>query len=610
MRRSNRIAGQRRTSLVLSGLVVAISLALPASSAHADQAWCGQVIRGSFSLSNSLLACGGDGLVVGAGGVTIDLNGHTIEGTGLGSGIRVDGHDDVTIRNGTIRNFDHGVLLQPGTQRNTVTGISLETTELAGVQLNDADGNQIRGNRGTGLSGIGVHMVGGASLNFVGHNTFGAGNGEAMVMEGGSNSNRLEGNTVTESSDTSVRIDFSAGNFVIGNTLGGGSDAAIMTTASNGSVIQSNRVLGVGDAAISIAASTRNVVRFNSLGMSADAGVALAEVTDSLVKANQMSHTGDAAIALRLGSSNIRVIDNQADHSSDAGVFLADGVGNVVRGNILLANTTGVEVSGGQQNVVEFNTANASLGSGIELSGSPNSTVFANTVHNNGTGGIVAQENLSSRIEGNHAHANGGDGIDVGGLGTAVVYNLATNNGGWGIYAKDGVIDGGRNGARLNAEAAQCYLILCNDGSGWVAPVRPPEPLDPLEIGLEGGTAPAPLRTLRRPRKAKAAKRLVVVRCKQRRAKRSRRGGRARARKGAVCKASFRARRGSRRLVGRLIRDDHSYAGGRRKVRPGQRGKLAMKARRRPRGGRYTLVLSFEDQRGRPTVVRRPVRVR
>ena len=336
--------------------------------------------------------------------------------------------------------------------------------------------------------------------------------------------------------------------------MSGGSDAAITMTGAPRSVIQSNNVYGVGDAAILLAASTANVVRFNTLGQSADAGVVLSGVSDSLIKGNTMSHAGDAAISLQLGSSNVRIIDNQASHSSDAGVFMAEGVGNVVRGNVLLSNTTGIEVSGGRGNLVEFNTTNAGLGTGIEVADSVTATVFGNTTNNNGTGGIVADDGaLSADVRGNQASGTGGDGIAVGGVGTAVNNNLATNNGGWGIYAASGVLDNGANGARGNAEPAQCYLISCSNGHGWIAPGRPPEPLDPLEIGLEGGVAPPPrkVRGLRRPKK-----RLAVVSCRERRAPKRGRGKAKAAKPKTVCEASYRARRGSLRLTGRLVRDD------------------------------------------------------
>jgi hypothetical protein len=155
----NRIEGHRRIGLFLSGLLVSAALVVPVSSVQADQVHCGQVITTSTTLGNSLSACPGDGLVIGAGGITVDLNGHSIDGVGLGVGIRNDGHDDVTVRNGRVTQFDYGVILNPGTLRNTVSGITFAETEWSGIQLNAATGNQVRGNSVSAFSDSGVHLL-------------------------------------------------------------------------------------------------------------------------------------------------------------------------------------------------------------------------------------------------------------------------------------------------------------------------------------------------------------------------------------------------------------------------------------------------------------------
>ena len=82
---------------------------------------CGQLITQSVLVQNDLLDCLGDGLVVGASNITIDLNGHTLDGTGLGAGVLNNGFDNVTITNGTIQEFDFGVQLNAGTSLNVIS---------------------------------------------------------------------------------------------------------------------------------------------------------------------------------------------------------------------------------------------------------------------------------------------------------------------------------------------------------------------------------------------------------------------------------------------------------------------------------------------------------
>ena len=66
--------------------------------------WCGETVTQDVRLDGDL-ACAGNGLTVGADGIRIDLNGHTIQGSGTGVGIAITGHHDVTISGGRLRGF-------------------------------------------------------------------------------------------------------------------------------------------------------------------------------------------------------------------------------------------------------------------------------------------------------------------------------------------------------------------------------------------------------------------------------------------------------------------------------------------------------------------------
>ena len=77
---------------------------------------CGAVIVTDITLDADLLGCPGHGLVVGADDITIDLGGHTLQGTAAaagvaGFGVDLRGHRSVTIRNGHIDGFFYGVNL-------------------------------------------------------------------------------------------------------------------------------------------------------------------------------------------------------------------------------------------------------------------------------------------------------------------------------------------------------------------------------------------------------------------------------------------------------------------------------------------------------------------
>jgi parallel beta-helix repeat protein len=614
MRGLRHIVDLGRGRLLPAGAAAAaVGVALLVPVAHADQVACGQVITTNTTISNSLAGCAGDGLVIGASGITVDLNGNTIQGTGLGVGIMNNGHSDVTIRNGAVLNFDHGVILNPGTVRNAVTGLKLSNNEWSAIQLNAASGNHLAQNQLSELGDVGVRFTNGSSDNAIKGNVVGAGAGDSFVVELGSHRNWFEGNLVQVSAGQALRVTDSTNTMVLGNEFAGSSDMGITMTSAPGSVVQANKLGGGGDAGVLLTGGSASVVRFNAFGQSSDAGVILEGMSNSLVKGNALSSAGDAAIVLRGGSSDVRVIDNTASHASDAGIFISDGTANTVRGNILTNNAHGIELDAGQQNRVEFNTTKDNLGLGMEVSESSGNYVFGNTADGNLVGGIwVDHGGIGNTVEGNAARGNGGDGINVIGAGTVVRYNLARNNQGWGIYAEQGVIDGGRNGASGNSELLQCHLIICNDGSDWVAPVRPPEPLDPLELGLPDMTAVGPRaqRALRagRGRPRRRARTAVVV-CKRRPAVRGR-AARKRNRVRAVCKAEYKAKRSTRRVTGRLVRHGKPAARGARRVRGGSRGMVSLLARKPLVRGRYRLVLSYRGGRHRASVTRRTVRLR
>jgi parallel beta-helix repeat protein len=601
----------RRRLLPVGVAAAAVCVALLVPAAHADQIACGQVVRTSVTITNSLAGCAGDGLVIGASGITVDLNGNTIQGSGLGVGILNNGHSDVTIRNGAILNFDHGVILNPGTVRNAVTGLNLSKNEWSAIQLNAASGNQVAQNQLSDLGDIGVRLTNGASDNAITGNVVGTGAGDSFVVELGSQRNWFEGNLVQVSAGQALRVTDSTNTMVLGNEFAGSSDMGITMTAAPGSVVQANKLGGGGDAGVLLSGGTASVVRFNAFGQSSDAGVILEGMSNSLVKGNSLASAGDAAILLRGGSSDIRVIDNTASHASDAGIFISDGSANTVRGNILTGNAHGIELSGGHQNRVEFNAMEANLGFGMEVSESAGNTIYANTADRNLVGGILVDHGaIGNTVEGNAARGNGGDGIHVISAGTVVRYNLAKNNQGWGIYAEPGVIDGGRNGASGNTELLQCHLIICNDGSDWVAPVRPPEPLDPLELGLPDMSAVGPRaqQALRAARGRRRARTAAVVVCKRRPARG--RAARKRNRVRAVCKAKYKAKRSTRRVTGQLMRHGKPAARGARKVRGGSRGLVSLLARKPLGRGRYKLVLSYRAGPHRASVTRRTVRLR
>jgi hypothetical protein len=103
-----------RRFLTVAGLAAA-TLATSAPVALADTGWGTWTISrpGSYKLYRNLSVGSGDGIVITASGVTLDLNGHRVSTTarGTGRGLVVQGAKGVVIRDGSVSGFNANVAL-------------------------------------------------------------------------------------------------------------------------------------------------------------------------------------------------------------------------------------------------------------------------------------------------------------------------------------------------------------------------------------------------------------------------------------------------------------------------------------------------------------------
>ncbi|MEU9331831.1 right-handed parallel beta-helix repeat-containing protein [Streptomyces sp. NPDC048290] len=409
---------------VTAAALLSVLTAAPPAQATAQQLSCGQTVTTSVVLGADLLDCPGDGLIVGAHGITIDLAGHTVDGVGLGTGIRNDGFDHTTVTNsaGTpaqVQEFDHGVRLDPGTSGAVVERLTLQFNEWAGVALDDADtGNHVRNNTITRQSQRGITVTGGSSDNTIADNTVTANQGEGIYVEN-STGNRIERNSVTDSGDTALILDGSSGNTLLSNTVSGSSDGAI-------------------------------VLRSGS--------------HDNLVQSNTGSQNSDAGLSLTDSSRN-RVLSNTFQGSGDSGIALQYAHDSTLSGNDVSGNPGGIELIHSDRNVISSNLANDSTGDGISVEQSLSTTLELNQVNRNDARGIYvvgdAAPGTGTKILRNTASGNAADGIHVSKSVHTLQGNTTRDNSGWGVYAEQGNTDGGGNRASGNGEAAQCSGVVC-----------------------------------------------------------------------------------------------------------------------------------------------------
>jgi parallel beta-helix repeat protein len=300
--------------------------------------FCGQVINHSIIAQNDLVDCEWDGLVVGAPNITIDLNGHTVDGKAKAAGIRNDGHDWVTIRNGVVRDFEQGVmLLSPGTKFNTVELIEASSNKEAGISLGHAphplsilippvedppptfqsgvDSNRIRNNTLVANAGVGLWLTNAARYNDLHNNAIGSNSSDGIWVE------RAHENIVRE------------------NEIFNSSGPAVALEGANGNTVRDN-LFAENDMGVSI-----DVTRVLVYGIPSN---------DNVIQGNTLTENGGDGFWI-FNSEGNQILDNVAPDGGGSGVELDQARDTLIKGNNLRGNLSGVSAKQSTGNRIEGN---------------------------------------------------------------------------------------------------------------------------------------------------------------------------------------------------------------------------------------------------------------
>jgi parallel beta-helix repeat protein len=368
----------RRLSTLI--VVAGVALGLAACQPSGD---CGRVLTEDTTLQADVRNCPGDGLVIGADGIVVRLDGHTVDGTeAAGSaGIRLAGHDDVLIEGpGRITEFADGVLVADGL-RNRVRNLT-STDNGFGIHLVDADasrliGNDARDNLGVGASPSGIRRAGilleGSDGNLVeGNELFQDAGGPGAVLVG-SSSNRVLDNVARNSDNPNIWLRESHRNVVAGNHSTGSNVVAIELIASDDNLVERNVASDNESEGITVTGgSSRNVVRFNEALLNENVGIVVLDAVGTVIRGNDTSgqrtrttadgiqvraaasgtvvrentSNGNGDDGIDVDSPSTRIVDNTADGNGDLGIEavagVSDGGGNRASGNGNPAQCTGV----------------------------------------------------------------------------------------------------------------------------------------------------------------------------------------------------------------------------------------------------------------------------
>jgi parallel beta-helix repeat protein len=340
--------------------------------AQASHVSCGDTITADTTLDSDLLNCPNNGIVIGADDITLDLNGHTIDGDGepfepcpdgefCDVGLLNDGHDGITVRHGSVREFALGVFVGRA-RHNRVLRISSSRNVFFGFVVARSARSVVRNSSGSGNlppDGDGMGVFGSHDVRVVGnsfrHNPLG-------IHVQDSTNNVIRGNLISRNSGQGIKIDANRNqvrrnlcvrnlgeciivngnrNVIAGNRARR-NGVGIGIEKGRGNVVARNVVvdarfqgiyLGIRQPPIG---GDHNVVRRNRVRGSVDDGFAVRQKDDhSLLRRNIARGNGDDGFDVE--STSTKLTGNRAVRNADLGIEavpgVIDGGGNIAHNN-------------------------------------------------------------------------------------------------------------------------------------------------------------------------------------------------------------------------------------------------------------------------------------
>jgi parallel beta-helix repeat protein len=208
-------------------------------SAYA-QVSCGQTITTNTALTGDL-NCGTStaaGIKIGANGITLDCNGHTITGSGGPYGISLVGRTGVTVENCYVSHWANGFTLGSSSTLVKCTASS----NGYGFVLSGSDSNTLMGDLASNNFGDGFLLMASSSGNTLRSNTA-EGNFHGFSLES-SNGNVLTGNTANSNGASGNGYGFyvssSSSNTLSSNKAISNGYGFYVSTGSSGNTISGN----------------------------------------------------------------------------------------------------------------------------------------------------------------------------------------------------------------------------------------------------------------------------------------------------------------------------------------------------------------------------------
>jgi large repetitive protein len=366
----------RRAIFLIAAIVVALAvagaMALGGGRALASHVSCGDTITADTTLDSDLVDCPNNGIVIGANNVTLDLNGHTVDGDGelvdacprnefCDVGVLSEGNNRITIKGGQVKEFALGVgvfdsqhadLRQLTVSKNIDLGIVLAEAERSEVRTSSVMANGLH----TDEAGLGVFFSNHVKIR---RNSISR-NGDIGLISFQADDLLIKKNTLTDHPESGMFLAGDRNKIAANRVLRNGEGIGF---GGNDNVIRRNQVIESGLFGINRDAGDRNLIAHNKVRDAGRQGILVGvygshgednevianrvrdvgrdgvrvgkKVTDTVLRRNRVRDADDDGIDVRRASATLT--RNRARHNHDLGITAADGVtdggGNRASGN-------------------------------------------------------------------------------------------------------------------------------------------------------------------------------------------------------------------------------------------------------------------------------------
>jgi parallel beta-helix repeat protein len=242
-----------------------------------------------------------DLIIIERDNITVDGNGHTLQGSGGGTGIYLSGRTNVTVENTTIKDFFEAIVLY-SSNCNRISGNSIANNYIAGIYLISCSNNSICENNITSNRIVGIWLESSSSNNSISGNTF---KDCGLLLDSDSYRNSVESNTVN------------------------GKPLVYLETVRNYSVGDAGQVILV----------RCDGIRVENLNLSdASVGLQLWETNDSVISQNNIANNTYYGIYL-VSCSNNSICENNIINSQIGIGLYSSSSSNIIFHNNLIGNT-------------------------------------------------------------------------------------------------------------------------------------------------------------------------------------------------------------------------------------------------------------------------------